>query len=709
MKISTILDKIDENQLRVPAFQREYVWKRDDVKQLVDSLVKDYPTGTLLTWDTNHPPELKGDEKYSESQGAIKILLDGQQRVTTLYLLARGKTPPYYSPEEITSDITGLYINLETRELAYYQKIRMEGDPRWRDVSDILQKKIRSLDVVNDLQAQGTDTSNGLYEVIDDNFQSVLKILDRDFPEQTVPIHASVQEAIEIFYKVNAGGVALTAPELALAQISGYWPEAREEFKAKLEELAEHGFVFKLDFIIFVMLGCMYHRGSEFKRLHSPEDNADRIRGVWEKLRDETLDYVCNILKSRAYVDHSWELAGPYSLIPMIVYCFEHAGDPSDLEIRKMIKWFYYSQLRGRYVNQTRTLLDHDLKILESDESPFDRLLGVIEENSRLEVRADEFVFRGVQHPLFRMMHWLFKSRGAVCLTTGVGLQVNMGSKYTLERDHIFPYSELKKIGYGQDDGHKYMLAQEMTNRAILTQVANRSKASTLPSTYLAKAQEQFPGSLELQCIPTDPSLWEINRYEDFLQERRAQFATAMNEFLEGITETTAVAGPVRLEDRVDAGESVELEFKSSMRWDVKRGEKNKGLEINIAKAVAALANADGGTLLVGVDDDGNALGMENDYAAVEGDKDVYEQKLRSLLHSHFDVSEVAKHVSISFPELRGIEICQIDVGRPSKPWFVRLSKGGDGGAESLYVRNGNRSDPIPPSQIASYVKDRFG
>jgi len=81
MKISTILDKIDERQLFVPAFQREYVWKREDAKQLLDSLIKTYPTGTMLTWETNNPPELKGHHKYNEKQGAVRILLDGQQRI----------------------------------------------------------------------------------------------------------------------------------------------------------------------------------------------------------------------------------------------------------------------------------------------------------------------------------------------------------------------------------------------------------------------------------------------------------------------------------------------------------------------------------------------------------------------------------------------------------------------------------------------------
>ena len=94
MKISMILDKIDENQLFIPAFQREYVWKRDDAKLLMESLIRAYPTGTMLTWETNHPPELKGSHVYDERQGAVKILLDGQQRITTLYMLIKGIYPP---------------------------------------------------------------------------------------------------------------------------------------------------------------------------------------------------------------------------------------------------------------------------------------------------------------------------------------------------------------------------------------------------------------------------------------------------------------------------------------------------------------------------------------------------------------------------------------------------------------------------------------
>ena len=267
MKISTILEKIDEHQLFVPAFQREYVWKRDDAKQLIDSLIKEYPTGTMLTWETANPPELKGPHKYNANQGAVRLLLDGQQRVTTLYMLIYGEIPPYYTAAEIMNDTRGLYVNLETLDLSYYMKKKMEKKPVWQNITDIFQGKVNAFGLQAKFQESGTELSMEDLKSLNDNINAITQIRERDFPEQTIPVKAAIREAIDIFYKVNSSGVALTDAELALAQISGYWPEARDLFKAKLAELQKSGFVFKLDFLVYVLLGCLHRIGSEFKKL----------------------------------------------------------------------------------------------------------------------------------------------------------------------------------------------------------------------------------------------------------------------------------------------------------------------------------------------------------------------------------------------------------------------------------------------------------
>lgn len=710
MKISTALDKIDEFQLFVPAFQREYVWKRDDAKELIDSLIKEYPTGTMLLWETNSPPELKGPRKYDARQGAVRVLLDGQQRLTTLYMLIRGEIPPYYTAPEIVHDTRGLHVNVETLELSYYMKTRMDNDPRWQNITDIFQKRIRPRDITKALLAKGDEVTPEREDKLDDNTRAIENILDREFPEQTIPVRASVREAINIFYKVNASGVALTDAELALAQISGYWPEAREVFKKKLTELQSKGFVFKLDFIVYVLLGCLYHLGSDMKKLHAAENDAE-IREAWKRLDGQVLDYAISLLRSHAFVDHTDEINSVYALVPIIVYCFGKQGKHlSDTEIRKMVKWFYYSQIRARYVSQLPQKLDRDLRIIREAANPFDELLAVIEEERRLKVMPDEFVGRSVSHPLFGLLRWYLKSKGAICFTTGVALRQAMGKRYKLENDHIFPYSKLKAAGYGKDNRIKYSLAQELTNRALLTVVANRTKGATDAKAYLAEVRERFPKALELQSVPDDPTLWEIENYELFLQERRKRLADELNGFLEGITQTQPSQVPVTLEEMIAQGEGEELEFKASLRWDVDQGMVNKKLEEVIVKTISAFGNGQGGTLLIGVDDAGNVLGLEGDYHALGGaDRDKFELHLRNLLNQAFGTAFVTNRVRISFPEIGELEICKVDVQPSAKPLVVSFKDKNGVAQEKLYVRSGNSSQEIKLGEMQGFLTDRFG
>lgn len=709
MKINQILDAVDANQLFVPAFQREYVWKRNDAKQLVDSLIRDYPTGTMLTWSTSDPPELKGPHKYHPSQGAVRLLLDGQQRVTTLYMLIRGEIPPYYTAPEIKNDIRGLYVNLRTLDLQYYTKSRMENDPFWRDTTEVFAGKVRAFSFQAAFKDLGEEERMAQLDALDDNIQSIRNIVSREFPEQIIPIRASIREAIDIFYKVNASGVSLTDAELALAQISGYWPQARETFKKKVAELKANGYVLSLDLVVYILLGCMHYQGSDMRKLHS-SDNDPRIREVWKLLENQVLDYAFNILRNKAFVDHTHEINSPYALVPIIVYCFQRSGEHlSDLEIRKIVKWFYYSQIRARYVSQVQQKLDRDLRAIRDSESPFDELLTVIEQEQRaLTIEPHEFAGRSVSHPLFSLMRWYFKSRGAVCFTTGMSLRQNMGEKYKLENDHIFPYSRLKSVGYGKGDRVKYALAQEFTNRAILTQTANRSKSNLKAVDYLASVENKHPNALKLQAIPEDPVLRELDRYEEFLEARRQMLADQLNEFLANITETVETAGSVSIEEIIEEGESDALEFKSSLRWDYREGGPNKKLEDVIVKTVCAFANGEGGTLLIGVDDDGNVLGLENDYSAINGDQDRFELHLRQLMGNQFGNAFVASRVKTSFPAIGDMEICQVDIEPASEPLVVKLKDKHGQTEEHLYVRSGNSSQEIPLSEAHKFFNTKF-
>ncbi len=713
MKISQIIDKINENHLFVPAFQREYVWKKKDAKNLVDSLINDYPTGTMLTWETTTPPELKGDYIYEISKGAVKLILDGQQRITTLYMLMTGEIPPYYTEKEILNDIRGLYVNVETFILEYYRKTTMENDPTWVDITQIFKGNIRTRDIIDALEEKnnGDRLPREQENQIDDNIESIKRIREREFLEQVIPAKATIKEAIDIFYIVNSSGVNLTDAELALAQISGYWPKAREEFKSKLDDLKSKGWVFNLDFIVYCLLATVHRQGSKMEKLHTA-DNKNKIKEAWEKLDGGVLDYTFNLMQSQAYIDHTDEINSVYALIPIITYVYLKPNHKlTEDEIKKVVKWFYYSQIRFRYISQLQQKLDKDLKIVGNSDSPFDELLKIIEEERPLEIKSSEFVGRDIRHPLFSLMRWYFKSQGAVCLGTGLQLRRNMGKKYELERDHIFAYSVLRDSEYyDMNDRFDYALAQEITNRAILTSTENRTKSAKFADVYLSEVKEQFPNALKLQCIPEDEELWKIENYKHFLQTRRELLAETLNYFLNNISITNEdIKTVIDLEEVIESGEHGFLEFKSTMRWNLREARQDKKMEEIILKSIAAFNNSEGGKLLIGVADKGDILGLQDDYNTLkEGNKDHFELHLRNIVNNAYGKDFATTHMKVNFPIIEESEICEIDIKAGNKPLFLEVSNKNGQKLKKFFVRSGNSSQDLDIAETAEYVKRRF-
>jgi hypothetical protein len=494
-----------------------------------------------------------------------------------------------------------------------------------------------------------------------------------------------------------------------LAQISGYWPEAREKFKKKLKEMEQHGFVFRLDFIIYVLLGVLHNMGSKMEKLHTP-DNLEPIKEAWEQLSTDTLDYVINIMKSQAFIDHTKEVNSIYAFVPIIVYTFNRKKEKlSQLEIKKAIKWFYYSQIRQRYVSQLPQKLDKDLGIIAKEENPFDKLLKIIELERPLEISKNEFIGVGISHPLWGLMKWYFKSKNAICLSTGLNIRKNMGKKYDLEWDHIFPYSVLKTRGYNMNNRLKYALAQEITNRAILTQVGNRTKSAKLAEGYLKEVQEKFPDGLRLQCIPEDEVLWKLENFESFLEKRRQFLAGNLNKFLTEITVTEDEEVDVDIMEMIQAGENHHVEFKTTLRYDMRQNMVNKELEKVILKTIAAFSNGQGGTLIMGVTDDMEVIGLENDYNTLkDGNKDGFELHLRNLVNSAYGVDFATTNLKITFPLVEEKEICMVEIKPGDFPVFTITKNKFGLEKEKFYVRSGNSSPELSASEIARYTRSRF-
>ncbi len=284
-----------------------------------------------------------------------------------------------------------------------------------------------------------------------------------------------------------------------------------------------------------------------------------------------------------------------------------------------------------------------------------------------------------------------------------------MGEKYKLEYDHIFAFANLKAAGYGLENRLRYQLAQELTNRAILTQIANRSKGAKETEAYLSGVARNQPLALGLQLIPDDRELWQIENYELFLKTRRKMLSDSLNAWLEGLAETHSVAEKVSLEDMIAEGENEEVEFKQTLRWDIKLGSVNKDLEGVIMKTIAAFANAHGGTLLIGVADSGDVTGLDNDYKSLNGgDRDKFELHLKTVIINTFGEAFAATKLKITFHKIDEKEICRVDILPANKQIYIKLSDKGGAAQDRFYVRNGNSSREMTGDQAITYIKERF-
>ncbi len=164
----------------------------------------------------------------------------------------------------------------------------------------------------------------------------------------------------------------------------------------------------------------------------------------------------------------------------------------------------------------------------------------------------------------------------------------------------------------------------------------------------------------------------------------------------------------IPIDELIAEGESDELEFKSSLRWNYKTEQIDKKLEIVILKSISAFSNGEGGTLIIGVEDEGELLGLDHDYRSVNGGKDKFELHLRNLLNKTFGKVFATTGVSITFLVIGETEICAINVSKGNKALYLDILDNNGQKFEKFYVRSGNTSQELGLSEMNEYIKSRF-
>ena len=534
MNIQTILSQIDQGAWALPEFQRGYVWNRVQVRDFMKSLYMQYPVGSLLVWTTKtESASYRGDSP--PAYGTVKLILDGQQRITSLYGIIKGAPPPFF--EGNADSFTNLHFNIEEEVFEFYSPARMKDNPVWVDVTDVMKNGVGGM--IDALYSTFSEPDQ--IRLYLSRLNRLDNVKNRDlYSEDLSTDEMTLDVVVDIFNKVNSGGTHLSKGDLALAKMCAQWPDARAEMNRRLDRWRQAGYSFRLDWF----LRCIntITTGEALFTYLATVPVEEFQRGLEKGERH--INTLLNLISTRLGLDHDRVLGSRYSFPLMVRYLDQKGGPISSQEERdKLLYWYIQTFMWGRYAGSTESYLNVDLATIESEEEGLDRLISELR-TSRGDLRLTPNDFDGWSKGsrFYPLLYMLTRVQHSIDLVTGIELSEHLlGRSSSLEVHHIFPKSKLYEHGYQKAQ------VNAIANFTFLTKESNLAISNDDPHVYLEEIAVKYPGALESHWIPMDRELWLMENFREFLAARRQLLAETANEFIDSLYSGTAVAGTVSL------------------------------------------------------------------------------------------------------------------------------------------------------------------
>ena len=563
--VEELVSKIERGELRLPEMQRRYVWRSSRVRDLLDSLYRGYPSGAILIWETDEvvPQQSFAVEQQSNPYAKTQLLLDGQQRLTSLSAVIRGKPvqvngrvrpiellfnlehpdalpfvtevddnnidAPEYSddgeePIEEEADATEDELQKRFDKMTFVVSTRkLEQLPQWVKVSEVFagthdnnyflkRADITSLD----------DPRAELYTQRLNRLKDIRKYIYRmDVLERSL----SYDEVTEIFVRVNSLGAKLRSSDLALAQITAKWRGSLSVFQAFQADCTKDGFEIDLG---LHLKNLVAHATGQSRFLTVSNLTLDELKSGWDD-GCRGMEFAINFLRSNAGITSPALLASPFLLISLGFYGARRSYNLAAAEAQGLRRWVLLANAKGRYSRgSSETLLDQDLKILR-DGGGFQELLDRLRTQvGRLDVTPEELEGRNQRSALFKTMFLAFQAADARDWHSNLVIAIShVGNAHQLQFHHIFPKAVLKSTATTRE-------TDDIANLAFISGKANRKISAKEPALYFPEVQKANGDQPFMsQCIPTDPDLLTVERYKSFLAERRRLIAERLNEFLD--------------------------------------------------------------------------------------------------------------------------------------------------------------------------------
>jgi hypothetical protein len=521
-KISEILTSIDNDEYTIPEFQRGYVWNSTQVKDFFRSLYLGYPSGSFLIWKTKDPSKIRGEQKETNSI-FHHLILDGQQRLTTIYTIFKGKTPEWYEGVSLRTD---LYFNISSEEFEYYMPKKMSNNSEWINVSNFLSNG----GVTSFISTFKTmiEEDRNYYMMNLETLNKLSAISDYGYYIKEITI-TELDKVVEIFNLVNKTGTTLNESDLALAIITSNWPEIKDRFREAIDEYRKYNYDLSFQFLTRCLNILTTGRGKYTSEIS--QVTKEEFEEAWKKL-NKILPHLINVLRENAFIDSSEDYSSVYVLYVLVYYLsrkdlkFENTEDAN-----KAIYWMFMALLWGRFSGSSEAYLEKDMNILKETDSLTDLIQEMyLYRGTNLYLRPEDLALQGVRSRVYNIFYASVRAQGAKDWTNpALSLySKSVGYNNKLQRHHIFPKAFLYQKYNGNNSIHKAMI-NEIANIAFITQESNMEILARNPEEYLPKIDA---AQLRKQFVPIDENLYKIDTYEQFLATRRELLCNGINSFL---------------------------------------------------------------------------------------------------------------------------------------------------------------------------------
>ena len=740
-----LVEDIKLKNLALPDIQRPFVWSATKTRDLLDSMYRGYPVGTLMFWETGVSVGTRQVGGGTSDKVAKLLIVDGQQRLTALYAVLTGekvlnkkfekqRIRIAFRPSDESFQVTDAAIE---RDPEYVSDITA----LWGDINDEIRTFLSRLS-----ESHGEDLEQAYKDLLSDRIRKVRELENFGFQVIELTAAADEEQVAEIFVRINSEGVQLNQADFILTLMSVHWEKGRvalEEFSRAAVDPTVTGpsprnpFIDPSpDLLLRAAVGFGFKRGRlshvfnllRGKDLETGIVSEDRRTKQFEQLQGaqkQVLDLTNwqEFLKclTHAGFRSSRMITSNYNLIyTYLIWLIGRCDFGLEFAtLRPVIaRWFFMSQTTARYTGSSESQIESDLariKLLPPGDgaafcAELDRLINANFTGDYWEISLPNRLDTSSARSPALMSYWAalaLLDADLLFSTSKVRDQLDpaVTAPRSIERHHLFPKAFLNSKGVKAT--HQ---VNALANMAFLDWPENAAIAADDPLEYWprfsqAVDEDRLKRQIYWHALPIG---WEQLEYADFLAKRQQLIAKVIRDGFETLRTVDGNA-PVTssLRDLIDLGESQTCEFKSTARWNLNTGAADKKMEQVIVKTVCGFMNAEGGSLLVGVDDDGVALGLAKDYSTLsKSNRDGFELHLRQLLESALSVP-TAGVARIRFETLDNEDVCIVSVAPSGRGVFAKSAEGSD--MSNFWVRIGNQTKQLHGDDMVAYMNDHWG